>query len=408
MVSLLRCLLRVVLLVASGLAVADASQPGMTRSEAYARAAALAAVGEMLFFDPSLSASGTLACASCHRPDRAFGPSDALAVQLGGKDMRQPGLRAVPSLKYLQAIPQFAEHYYESEDEGDASVDNGPTGGLTWDGRVDRGRDQARVPLFSPFEMANDNAAAVAARIRHARYAGDLNRIFGEHLFEDGEKTVAAIAEALEVFEQDNRFYPYTSKYDAYLAGTAALTPQEARGLALFKDPTKGNCNSCHRSERGKDGTPPQFTDYGLIALGVPRNREIPANADPACFDLGMCGPLRADLVGRSEYCGRFRTPSLRNVALRARFFHNGLVRSLREAVAFYVERDVDPGKWYPRDAGGGIRKYDDLPLQYQSNINNEPPFGDRPGSRAALTAAEIDDIVGFLATLTDGYLAER
>jgi cytochrome c peroxidase len=408
MVSLLRSLLRVVLLVASGAAVADASQPGMTRSEAYARAAALAAVGEKLFLDPTLSASGKLACASCHSPDHAFGPSGALAVQLGGKDMRQPGLRAVPSLKYLQAIPQFVEHYYESEDEGDASVDNGPTGGLTWDGRVDRGRDQARVPLFSPFEMANDNAAAVAARIRQANYAGDLNRIFGEHLFEDSAKTVAAIAEALEVFEQDHRFYPYSSKYDAYIAGTAALTPQEARGLALFNDSTKGNCNSCHRSERSKDGTPPQFTDYGLIAIGVPRNREIPANAVPAFFDLGMCGPLRADLVGRSEYCGRFRTPSLRNVALRARFFHNGFVHSLREAVAFYVERDVNPGKWYPRDAGGRIRKYDDLPPEYQSNINNEPPFGDRPGGRPALMAAEIDDIVAFLATLSDGYLAER
>ena len=146
---------------------------------------------------------------------------------------RQPGLRAVPSLKYLRAIPQFTEHYYESEDEGDASVDSGPTGGLTWDGRVDRGRDQARVPLFSPFEMANDNAAAVAARIRQASYAGDLNTIFGEHLFEDGERTVAAIAEALEVFEQDHRFYPYSSKYDAYLAGNAALTPQSARPCAV-------------------------------------------------------------------------------------------------------------------------------------------------------------------------------
>ena len=71
-----------------------------------------------------------------------------LAVQLGGKDMRQPGMRAVPSLKYLQVVPQFTEHYFESDDEGDDSIDNGPTGGLTWDGRVDRGRDQARIPLL--------------------------------------------------------------------------------------------------------------------------------------------------------------------------------------------------------------------------------------------------------------------
>ena len=73
-----------------------------------------------------------------------------LPVQLGGKDMQQPGMRAVPSLKYLQAVPQFTEHYFESDDEGDDSIDNGPTGGLTWDGRVDRGRDQARIPLCRP------------------------------------------------------------------------------------------------------------------------------------------------------------------------------------------------------------------------------------------------------------------
>ena len=67
--------------------------------------------------------------------DRAFGPPNALAVQLGGTGMRWPGLRAVPRSEYLQVVPQFTEHYFESEDEGDDSIDNGPTGGLTWDGR---------------------------------------------------------------------------------------------------------------------------------------------------------------------------------------------------------------------------------------------------------------------------------
>ncbi len=151
---------------------------------------------------------------------------------------KQPGLRAVPSLTYLQVVPQFTEHYYESDDEGDASVDNGPTGGLTWDGRADRGRDQARIPLLSPFEMANDDEAAVAAKIRQASYAGEFVKIFGDDLFKDDGKTYAAAIEALEVFEQSERdFYPYSSKYDAYLAGRAKLTAQEARGLALFNDP---------------------------------------------------------------------------------------------------------------------------------------------------------------------------
>ena len=134
------------------------------------------------------------------------------------------------------------------------------------------------------------------------------------------------------------------------------------RRLVLFNDPAKGNCASCHRSARGNDGTPPQFTDFGLIAIGVPRNRDIPANADPRFHDLGACGPLRSDLAGRGEFCGLFRTPSLRNVALRRTFFHNGAVHSLREAIAFYVERDTNPGKWFPRDADGTVRRYDDLP----------------------------------------------
>jgi cytochrome c peroxidase len=362
-----------------------------------------------MFADPSLSGSGQLACGSCHSPEHAFGPPNGLAVQLGGKDRRQFGFRAAPSLRYLQAVPQFTEHYYESEDEADGSVDNGPTGGLTWDGRADRHRDQARIPLLSPFEMANDNEAAVAARLRQAAYAGDIKAIFGDAVIKDDNKTFAAALEALEVYQQNHKdFYPYSSKYDAYLAGRTQLTPQELRGLAVFDDPAKGHCGNCHRSQRGNDGTPPQFSDFGLIAIGVPRNRDIPANADAKFFDLGMCGPLRTDLSGRSEYCGLFRTPSLRNVALRGTFFHNGAVHTLRQAIEFYVERDTAPEKWYPRDQSGHVVKYDDLPVQYQKNINLEPPFGGESGDKPVLSAAEIDDMIAFLNTLTDGYASVR
>jgi cytochrome c peroxidase len=390
-----------------GVAAAQAGDSALTRAQAYARAAALQALGRELFIDPSLSASGQMACATCHDPRHDFGPPNALAVQLGGKDMRQPGLRAVPSLKYLQVVPQFTEHYFESDDEGDESVDNGPTGGLTWDGRVDRRRDQAAVPLLSPYEMANESTADVVARVRAGCHAGELREIFGETIFDNDAKAFAALTEALEVYQQDHRaFYPYSSKYDAYLAGRAKLNEQEARGLALFNDPAKGNCGNCHRSQRGNDGTPPQFTDYGLIAIGVPRNRNIPANADPKFFDLGACGPLRTDLAGRSEYCGLFRTPSLRNVALRKTFYHNGAEHDLRKAIEFYVERDTAPEKWYQRDASGRVAKFDDLPAQYQANINNEPPFGGKPGDPPALTAGEVDDIAAFLDTLTDGYMA--
>lgn len=406
--TLLLALLAAVTFSVARTAAQDGSA-GLTRAQAYARAAALDALGRKLFADPSLSASGRLACATCHDPRFAYGPPNSLDVQLGGKTLREPGLRAVPSLKYLQAVPQFAEHYYESDDEGDPSVDNGPTGGLTWDGRVDRRRDQARLPLLSPSEMANDGAADVVAKVRKAGYLEDMRRIFGDTIFDDSERAFAGVVEALEVYQQNAaEFYPYSSRYDAYLAGRAQLSPQEERGLALFNDPAKGNCANCHRSAPGNDGTPPQFTDYGLIAIGVPRNPNIAANADPNFYDLGACGPLRSNLAGRGEFCGLFRTPSLRNVARRKTFFHNGTVHSLREAVAFYVERDTNPGKWYPRDADGKVRKYDDVPAPYQRNINNEPPFGVRGADQPVLSPSEIDDIVAFLETLSDADAAGR
>ncbi len=382
---------------------------GLTRDEVRRRVERLSDLGRALFFDPALSSSGKMACASCHDPDHGFGPPNDKAVQLGGGDMRQPGQRAVPSLKYLQVVPAFTEHFFESEDDADESVDNGPTGGLTWDGRVDRSRDQAKIPLLSPFEMGNADAAEVARHLLAAGYGDKIVAALGRSDPPDTDTLFATAAKALEVFQQDYRaFYPYTSKYDAFLAGKTTLTAQEARGLALFNDVGKGNCASCHISQRGKDGTPPQFTDYGLIALGVPRNPEIPANRDPAYFDLGLCGPLRTDFANRRDYCGRFRTPTLRNVAQRKVFYHNGIFRSLRQAVEFYSERETNPGRWFARNADGSVNAYDDLPPDTKANVNSEPPFDRRVGDAPALTAAEIDDVVAFLGTLTDGYEAPQ
>ncbi|HEY9344768.1 MAG TPA: cytochrome c peroxidase [Inquilinus sp.] len=378
---------------------------GLSRAEVRRQAETLTALGRAMFVDPSLSASGKLSCNSCHDPRQGFGPTNALPVQLGGGDMARFGVRAVPSLTYLQAVPPFTEHFFDSEDDSDESVDNGPTGGLTWDGRVDRGADQAAIPLLSDFEMGNAGPDAVVTKALVAGYGDALQRIYGADVLQDRKALYAGILKAFEVYEQDAAsFYPYSSKYDAYLAGTATLTPQEARGLDLFNDPDKGNCAECHISQRGNDGTPPQFSDYGQIAIALPRNMQIPANADPAHVDLGVCGPLRTDLKDHPEYCGLFRTPSLRNVALRQTFFHNGVFHTLRDAVAFYVTRETDPGRWYPRNPDGTVRLYDDLPPQYWDNINRDPPFDRHLGDAPALTDAEIDDVVAFLKTLTDGY----
>ena len=405
-------LLRTTLLVICAVLAAGAAgaqEPAApSRAQVYRRVEALTALGRKMFLDPSLSASGNMSCASCHSPLDAFGPPNALSVQLGGQDLQQSGMRAVPSLKYLQATPQFTEHFFDSDDAADDSVDNGPTGGLTWDGRVDQGRDQARIPLLSPFEMANQDPAEFAARLRDTPYAGEFRPIFGDTVLADPDKTFEAALEALELYQQSSaEFYPYSSKYDAYLAGKAELTVQERRGLSLFEGPAKGNCARCHVSAPGKDGTPPQFTDYGLVAIGAPRNTAIRANEDPNFFDLGLCGPLRSDLRDRAEYCGRFKTPSLRNVATRSVFFHNGIFHTLRQVMEFYVHRDTNPEKWYPRDANGSVRKFDDLPAAYIANVDVDPPFGGHLGDRPVLSDDEIDDVIAFMRTLTDGFLPE-
>ncbi|WP_084069451.1 cytochrome-c peroxidase [Paraburkholderia heleia] len=383
--------------------IAASAQGGQTRAEVYAQVRRMTALGKQMFFDPSLSGSGKMACASCHSPDRAFTPTNSLGVQIGGADMRRQGMRAVPTLKYLQAVPAFAEHYHDSDDEGDESVDAGPTGGLTWDGRVDRASDQARIPLLSTFEMAS-SPSKVAQAVRAAPYAGAFREAFGASVLADDDATFKAVLKSLETFEQSPEvFYPYTSKYDAYLAGKATLSAAELRGLQLFNDEKKGNCASCHISQRAKNGAPPQFSDFGLIAVGVPRNRALAVNRDRKFFDLGACGPERTDLDHRAQFCGLFRTPTLRNVALKKSFFHNGIYHSLEDVLRFYARRDTNPEEFYPV-VKGRVQKFDDLPQRYWANLNTDPPFDRKPGDEPVFSNAEIKDVIAFLDTLTDGW----
>ena len=413
--SFLAALLAAAALAGCGKADGEASAQAAPARPAYADAfytmmatrrpsvPGMAALGKALFLDPALSASGRLSCASCHSPDHAYGPPNDLAVQPGGPGMNLTGARAAPSLRYLQNVPPFSEHFHEND--GNDSVDQGPTGGRDWDGRAASVHDQARVPLLAPHEMANADPAAVADRIRHGSHAQTMREVFGADILDRDDTAFQATLMVLEVFQETpSEFYPYTSKYDAFLRGQVRLSAQEMRGLRLFNDPARGNCAACHPSGISAEGAFPAFSDFGFIALGVPRNRDLAANRNPAFFDLGLCGPDRTDLKDRAEYCGLFRTPSLRNIAMRKRYFHTGSFRSLEDVVRFYAERDVRPQKWYPRRADGSVDKFDDLPGRYRGNVNTEPPFGGKPGGKPALSEPEIRDVVAFLKTLDDGY----
>ncbi len=357
----------------------------------------LTALGRAMFNEVSLSASGTLACASCHSPANGYSPNNNLAVQLGGADGKTEGTRAAPSLRYIQNVPAFTEHYHD--DDGDDSIDAGPTGGHNWDGRTQTAHDQALGPLLSAHEMGNKDEAAVLARLKDGPLAPQFRKVFGDDIFSRPNAALQGALMALEVFQESPAdFYPYSSKYDAFLRKQVQLSPQELRGLRAFNDETKGNCASCHISQISPGGVFPQFTDYGLINIGVPRNRKLAVNADPAYYDLGLCGPDRTDLKDHKEYCGAFKTPSLRNVATRKAYFHNGSFSSLEQVVRFYATRDTAPKQWYQG------RKFDDLPQGLEANVNMEAPFGGKPGDRPALNARDIADIVAFLKTLNDGY----
>ncbi len=369
---------------------------------------AKALVGKSLFFDPSLSASGKMSCATCHDPAHAYGPPNELSVQPGGARGGEQGTRAVPSLRYKEFTPGYSDVL----DNPDGMSAPGPGGGFTWDGRASTLADQAKLPLLSPVEMANASAEDVGKKIRAAPYAKELDRAFGSDEATNPTVIFDEAVAALEAFQlEDPSFHPYDSKFDLYagnkIGGT--LTPAEMRGYKTFVNTNTGNCSSCHFSGAGINGSSGIFTDFSYSAIGVPRNTEIEANKDPSYFDLGLCGPLRTDhptpVSGDNRFCGLFKTPTLRNAATRHAFFHNGVIHSLEQAIRFYATRDSRPELWYPK-VGGRVQKFDDLPPAFVRNIDPQLPLdGRRRGSRDSLTEQNIQDLVCFIETLTDGYV---
>ena len=425
---------------------ADSVLPTSPSAAPAAELSALAQLGRKMFFDPSLSGSGQMSCSSCHSPAHAYGPPNDLVVQLGGPDLKRPGVRAVPSLRYLEHAPTFSIGPNKETADNDpppppedatpavaapagqtkvasvakadankaalaAAEANVPRGGLDWDGRANTLQLQALGPLLDPNEMDNHSAAELLEKLEHAAYADDIKKLFGANVFRQRELALDEALFALARFQnEDPSFHPYDSKYDAVLAGKATLSEAEARGLKLFDDPKKGNCSSCHIDRATLDGVfRPVFTDFQFEALGAPRNRDIPANSDPHFYDLGLCGPMRKDYNTAPTYCGLFKTPTLRNTATRKVFFHNGAFHSLEQVMHFYVERETQPAKWYPQRADGTLDRYNDLPVEYRGNVDVvDAPFDGKVGDPPALNDADIADIIAFLNTLNDGYQAER
>lgn len=336
--------------------------------------ASLAVLGEALFHDTSLSSEGNQACASCHDPAHAFTDPDASSPVSRGSVTGRSGRRNSPSVSYAMFAPALQSRVEDGEILW--------VGGLFLDGRTDSLEEQATRPLFDANEMNLADRRDLLQKLRASPNAAAFKAVFGEHALDDGheDEALAQFAQAVAAFERTPAVNPFSSRYDAYLRRQLNLSPLELEGLSLFVRGDKGNCAACHVMDRGPNGEPPVFTDFTYDNIGVPENPSIAQPDADGLFATARTG-------GDPRLKGKYKVPSLRNVAVTAPYMHNGRFTDLRTVVEFYNTRDTDPDRWAA------------LGPTAQPQTVNHAELGD-----LGLSEHEVDAIVAFLKTLTDGY----
>ncbi len=333
-------------------------------------------LGKLLFFEKSLSTPHGQDCSFCHDPAAGFADPDRnLPVSRGAR----PGIygsRNDMTVAYAAYIPplQF------DQEEGIWF------GGLFWDGRANDLFEQAAGPPLNPLEMGNPDTITIVKSLRKLDYADLFTEVFGPGALAEPVQTFTFMLEAIVAYEQTREVSPFNSKYDLWLKGEAELTESEMLGLQLFLAEEKGNCAACHPNFPSIEGAGPLFTDYTYDNLGVPRNPEnpfylLPEDLNPDGFDFVDLG--LGETVRDPGENGKFRVPTLRNVAITAPYMHNGVFKTLFEVTAFYNTRDIAP--WPAPEVSKNVNK-DEL-----GNLH--------------LTNQEMEDLVAFLNTLTDGWI---
>jgi len=331
--------------------------------------AALAALGEKIYFDTNLSNPVGQSCASCHLPTAGFADPDNNQPTSEGAISGRFGSRNAPTASYAAHIPEFG---FRPGGGGNFF------GGQFLDGRVNTLEQQALNPFLGELEMNMSNEATVVNEIAESEYADEFETVFGEGALNDVDTAYEQVAEAIAAFERTGIFSPFNSRFDNVMVGTDLFTPAEQRGFALFNG--QANCDRCHESD---DNDAELFTDFEFKNIGVPANPDNPFltldisfNPEGTSFvDLGLGAILNDDNEN-----GKFRTPTLRNIALTPPYMHNGVFETLTEVVEFYNRRDLD-----------GV-----IP-EVNQNIDNRNNIGN-----LGLTDDDIEDIVAFLETLSD------
>ena len=330
-------------------------------------------LGKMLFFDKNLSEPNGQSCASCHHPKAGFADPDTHLPVSEGVIQGLFGGRNSPTASYAKFFPEF-------------SYTNGVAiGGQFWDGRAANLTEQAKGPFLNPVEMANPDKETVIADVRASRYVSLFNRVCGATA--DTEAAYQCVAESIAAYEKTDEVSPFTSKFDAVMAGEATFTRLERQGRMLFNG--RALCSQCH-TDRGGMGmgnannassSPVLFTDFKYYNLGLPKNNEYPLNLQPSTIDLGLGGVLN-----EASENGKFKTPHLRNIANTPPYMHNGLLKTLKEVVHFYNTRDI-PGLW-------------DAP-EVSQNLET------RLLGNLRLSSRQEDAIVAYMMTFTDDYTPE-
>ncbi len=349
-------------------------------------------LGAELFFDPGLSEPAGQSCSSCHDIHRAFTDPDKGFPTSAGVNPKLFGNRNTPTARYAMFSPPF--HY---DDDAGSWM-----GGQFLDGRAASLEEQAKGPFLNPVEMANPSKDRVIQKLRGGPEASLFQSVFGANAMDDVDSAYDLMAQAIASFERTQIFKPFTSKYDAYLAGTAQLTARELRGLQLFEDPNKGNCAACHPSRAAEDGTPPLFTDFTYDNIGIPKNAKNRYYKDPKAFNPDGAAFIDKGLGNTTDSAddnGRFKVGTLRNIALTAPYTHNGYFHSLHAIVHFYNTRDVLPACSDPLTPEGDALRQGCWPAAEIVETVNHDELG-----HLGLTTAEENDIVAFLRTLTDGW----
>lgn len=343
----------------------------------------LEALGEALFFDVNLSKNRTQSCATCHDPEVGF--VDPRETEAGrsvslGDDGESLGDRIAPTAAYAMFTPSF-----EQLDK------TAWRGGMFWDGRAAGLAGQAGGPPLNPIEMGMPDKASVVARLaENDTYVASFKTLFGDAIWDDDTAAYDAMTQAIAAFETTPFFAPFDSKYDRFLRGEVELSPQEELGRVLFTSEQFTNCNLCHQLRMSPIAQDEPFTNYEYHNIGTPVNKAVRAANGVQGPDLGLLANPHVDTASAG---GRFKVPTLRNVAVTGPYMHNGVFEDLRTVVLFY-------------------NKYNTLDKARQINPETGKPWAmpeipqnlavDELTHGPALDDKRVDALVAFMKTLTD------